>query len=319
MALILISHDLGVVARATRHLLVLYAGTRFEEGATPEVLLRPRNPYTRGLLGAVPRRRRSAGGKVRHHSGHRSDLRSPAAGLPLRDTLRRSHCRPATPVSRAGASPRTAGASAASGPQEGRFDAGPLAGGRGSDAPLRRRRPVRRRPRISKKGARRRLAQHGGGRDPRHRGRVGLREVDAGAARDGARPADGGRVLLDGEPLFALGPRALARRRRDLQMVFQDPYGSLDPRQTVGRIVAEPLHLLVPRLGRAERASAGRRDARGGRARTGGRQPLSASIFGWAAAADRHRTRPRSRRRSSSWPTSPCRPSTFRSRRRFST
>ena len=65
----------------------------------------------------------------------------------------------------------------------------------------------------------------------------------------------GGRVLLEGEPLFALGPRALARRRRDLQMVFQDPYGSLDPRQTVGRIVAEPLHLLAPRLRRAERAA----------------------------------------------------------------
>ena len=61
MALVLISHDLGVVARATRRLLVLYAGTRFEEGATPEVLLRPRNPYTRGLLGALPHRRRSAG------------------------------------------------------------------------------------------------------------------------------------------------------------------------------------------------------------------------------------------------------------------
>ncbi len=61
MALILISHDLGVVARATRHILVLYAGTRFEEGQTRDVLLRPRNPYTRGLLGAVPRRRRSAG------------------------------------------------------------------------------------------------------------------------------------------------------------------------------------------------------------------------------------------------------------------
>ena len=60
MALILISHDLGVVARATRRILVLYAGTRFEEGATREVLVRPRNPYTRGLVGAVPHRRRSA-------------------------------------------------------------------------------------------------------------------------------------------------------------------------------------------------------------------------------------------------------------------
>ncbi len=68
------------------------------------------------------------------------------------------------------------------------------------------------------------------------------------------RPTSG-RVLLEGEPLFALGPRALARRRLDLQMVFQDPHGSLDPRQTIGRIVAEPLHLLAPRLGRAERAA----------------------------------------------------------------
>ena len=68
------------------------------------------------------------------------------------------------------------------------------------------------------------------------------------------RPTSG-RVMLDGEPLFALRPRALARRRRDFQMVFQDPYGSLDPRQTVGRIVSEPLHLLIPRLGRAERAA----------------------------------------------------------------
>ena len=60
MALILISHDLGVVARATRRILVLYAGTRFEAGPTRDVLLHPRNPYTRGLLGALPRPRQGA-------------------------------------------------------------------------------------------------------------------------------------------------------------------------------------------------------------------------------------------------------------------
>jgi oligopeptide/dipeptide ABC transporter ATP-binding protein len=66
------------------------------------------------------------------------------------------------------------------------------------------------------------------------------------------RPSEG-QVLLDGEDLFALPRRALARRRRDFQMVFQDPYGSLDPRQRVGAIVAEPLHVLVPRPRKAER------------------------------------------------------------------
>jgi peptide/nickel transport system ATP-binding protein len=53
-----------------------------------------------------------------------------------------------------------------------------------------------------------------------------------------------GEVLLEGTPLFQLSAADLRRRRRDFQMVFQDPYGSLDPRHSVGRIVAEPLHLI---------------------------------------------------------------------------
>jgi oligopeptide/dipeptide ABC transporter ATP-binding protein len=56
------------------------------------------------------------------------------------------------------------------------------------------------------------------------------------------RPTSGG-VLFEGNDLFALGAPALKRLRRGFQMVFQDPYGSLDPRQSVARIVAEPLHL----------------------------------------------------------------------------
>ncbi len=57
MALILISHDLGVVARAVERTVVMYAGTRLEEGPTEAVLHRPLNPYTRGLLASMPRRR----------------------------------------------------------------------------------------------------------------------------------------------------------------------------------------------------------------------------------------------------------------------
>jgi len=52
-----------------------------------------------------------------------------------------------------------------------------------------------------------------------------------------------GEVVFEGESLFALSAGALRQRRRDFQMVFQDPYGSLDPRHAIGRIVAEPLHL----------------------------------------------------------------------------
>jgi len=64
-----------------------------------------------------------------------------------------------------------------------------------------------------------------------------------------------GQVLLDGTDLHALPPPVLRRARSDLQMVFQDPYGSLDPRRTVGQTVAEPLALLgdQPVTSRAER------------------------------------------------------------------
>ncbi len=56
MSLILISHDLGVIAGMAERTLVMYAGTRFEEGATAAVLRRPLNPYTRALLAAMPGR-----------------------------------------------------------------------------------------------------------------------------------------------------------------------------------------------------------------------------------------------------------------------
>ena len=54
-------------------------------------------------------------------------------------------------------------------------------------------------------------------------------------------PPTSGQVLFMGRDLNRLGAAELQAARRDFQMVFQDPYGSLDPRQRVGRIVAEPL------------------------------------------------------------------------------
>ncbi len=53
-SVILITHDLGVVAGMADHIIVMYAGKIFEQGATAEVFERPANPYTRGLLRSVP-------------------------------------------------------------------------------------------------------------------------------------------------------------------------------------------------------------------------------------------------------------------------
>ena len=60
-----------------------------------------------------------------------------------------------------------------------------------------------------------------------------------------------GHVLWNGQDIHTLSAQALRSARRDYQMVFQDPYGSLDPRMTVARIVAEPLEALS-RSSRAE-------------------------------------------------------------------
>jgi oligopeptide transport system ATP-binding protein len=54
MAMILITHDLGLVAGIADRILVMYAGRIVEEGPTEQIFYEPRHPYTLGLLGAVP-------------------------------------------------------------------------------------------------------------------------------------------------------------------------------------------------------------------------------------------------------------------------
>ncbi len=63
---------------------------------------------------------------------------------------------------------------------------------------------------------------------------------------------DAGSVTFKGRELLTLRPRELRAQRRDMQMVFQDPYGSLDPRMSVAASVAEPL-LIHTDAGRSER------------------------------------------------------------------
>src|SRR5262249_36787671 len=54
-AIILITHDLGVVAETAERVMVMYAGRKVEEAPVAELFRSPRHPYTRGLLSAVPK------------------------------------------------------------------------------------------------------------------------------------------------------------------------------------------------------------------------------------------------------------------------
>jgi len=71
-------------------------------------------------------------------------------------------------------------------------------------------------------------------------------------------PITGGRVLFDGKDVFAQPPGALRALRRRMQMIFQDPAGSLNPRMRVGRIVGEPLEVHGLARGEALRAQVAR-------------------------------------------------------------
>ena len=66
-------------------------------------------------------------------------------------------------------------------------------------------------------------------------------------------PPTSGRVFLEGEDLAALPPDALRMRRGKMQIIFQDPLASLNPRMTAAEIVAEPLRALAPELSARER------------------------------------------------------------------
>ena len=82
-----------------------------------------------------------------------------------------------------------------------------------------------------------------------------------------------GEVVFDGVDLLSLGPAALRDKRRDMQMIFQDPYASLDPRLNIGTIVAEPL--VIHRIG--DRAS--RRQAALDLLETVGLEPDAAKLY----------------------------------------
>ncbi len=71
----------------------------------------------------------------------------------------------------------------------------------------------------------------------------------------GLQPISAGSVRFEGRELRGLAKRDWRALRRDIQMVFQDPQASLDPRMKIGRSIGTPLKLLYPELGRAQRRS----------------------------------------------------------------
>jgi oligopeptide/dipeptide ABC transporter ATP-binding protein len=84
-------------------------------------------------------------------------------------------------------------------------------------------------------------------------GESGSGKSTIGSAVLGLQPVASGRITLEGADITRLGARGRRALRSTLQAVFQDPFSSLDPSQTIGEAVGEPLKVAEPQLSKADR------------------------------------------------------------------
>ncbi|MGU3536665.1 ABC transporter ATP-binding protein [Methylobacterium sp. A54F] len=221
MAILLITHDLGVVANMAHDVAVLYRGRLVEAGPKESVLRRPGHAYLRALLHAVPRFDMGPGERL-------TPIRPARAEIPQRPPAPK----PAGPVL------AIEGVSKSFTLRSGRF------GG------LRTVRAVADVSLAIPAGTTLGLVGESGS------GKTTLSKMVMRAMRP-----DVGRVLVDlgGGPrdVQALSGDDLTAYRRAVQFVFQDPYSSLDPRMTVGQILTEPMEIHgLPKAERRARARA---------------------------------------------------------------
>ena len=188
MAMLMITHDLGIVRKMADRVCVMTAGEIVEQGPTEEIFERPRHPYTQKLLAAEPKGEPIAADPAAPVVVETADLK---VWFPIkRGVLKRTvaHIKAVDGVSVAIREGHTVGV----------------------------------------------VGESGSGKTTLAMGLLRLEKSQ-------------GSIRFDGRELQGLGWKALRPLRAAMQVVFQDPYGSLSPRMSVGQIVEEGL--LVHGLG----------------------------------------------------------------------
>lgn len=193
-AVLLISHDLALVARYADRIAVMQKGRIVETGTPKSVLQAPRNDYTRQLVAALPKRADRLAGPIA------PDALVEIRGLTVDFAGRHRLFRRATRAKRA-------------------VDNASLTIGRGETVAL--------------------------------VGASGSGKTTLGRALAGLTPMSAGEIVYQGAPLVQASATARRDFRLNCQMIFQDPFSSLDPRQRIGAILAEPLKVIG--VGAAER------------------------------------------------------------------
>jgi len=202
-AMVLITHDMGVIARLADRVCVMKDGLYVEEGEAASLFANPQTPYTRSLLDAIPRLDRA-------DRGGRPTIQPVAPEAPV--VVTGDDVKVWFPV------------------RHGLF------------------------------GARKDLRAVDGVSFAIRRGETlgvvgesGCGKTTLSRAVLNLIPASAGAVTVLGRDITKADQASMREARKDLQIVFQDPLASLDPRATIGDSIAEPLQVFRPQLDRAER------------------------------------------------------------------
>ena len=261
MAMLLITHDMGVIAQWADRVSVMYAGGIVESAATGELFTGMRHPYAQALLACTPRLTQPREQALYSIPGSPPDLADPPPGC--RFAARCAHatdrCHTAEPVlAEASAGHALACWNPVDGPLGATAPVVPEAPGTpenpdqpdGPDGPV-----------LTADGL---VREYAAGRSPLRGAGRGVKAVsgvsfevaqgrtfglvgESGCGKSTLakmivaleKPSSGGVTALGAE-LGGLRGRALRRHRRDLQMMFQDPFDALDPRMRIGAILREP-------------------------------------------------------------------------------
>jgi peptide/nickel transport system ATP-binding protein len=270
MAMLLITHDMGVIAGHADRVQVMYAGRMVEATGTPNLFAHTRHPYTRALLASIPRLNQDHKQRLLTIGGLPPDLANPLVGCRFAPRCSRAtdKCRSDEPAlseetaghlfscwhpvdeaaeSKNGGAPWVQVAARPAGP-------GQQAGPSGPRVPLLEVRDIVKEFPVTagmilqrKVGSVHAVSNVSftvnSGETFGLVGESGCGKTTIGKVVVALERPNSGTVLLNGQNVFDLGGSELRRQRRDLQLMFQDPYSSLDPRMRVGSIIREPLFL----------------------------------------------------------------------------
>jgi len=209
-ALLLITHDLGLAAERASKLIVMHRGKIVEAGASLEILQHPQHPYTRQLIAAAP-----SLASRRIHSSAGDSLTD--EGVPDMLRLAERHAEIEKRLATAPIAVSVKDLRKTYSIRRGAFKSEPLHAVDGISFD------------IHKGTTLALVGESGSGKSTAARLILGL------------EPPTSGAVVIGDTPMTGVSARDLFKLRRQMQVVFQDPYASLDPQRSIGAIIAEPL------------------------------------------------------------------------------